>query len=78
MYSDLGDFQKEFEVSKNAKVNGYEGYSLSAYENNKKVLNFSPGPTTIPEKVMKDLIKEINDDWILGITPMEISHIYPE
>lgn len=78
MYSDLSDFQQEFEVSKNAKVNGYEGYSLSAYEKNKKVLNFSPGPTTIPEKVMKDLIKEINDDWILGITPLEISHRSPE
>lgn len=59
-------------------IDNYEGYSLIPYDKTKDVINFSPGPTSLPRKVMEDLIKEINDSWKIGITPLEISHRSPE
>lgn len=78
MLSCLDDFQHEFKISKNERVKNYEGYSLSAFKKDKRVLNFSPGPTALPKEIMKNMIEEINNEWILGVTPLEISHRSPE
>ena len=78
MLSRLDDFQHEFKISKNERVKNYEGYSLSAFKKDKRVLNFSPGPTALPKEIMKNMIEEINNEWILGVTPLEISHRSPE
>jgi len=54
--------------------NKYEGYCLNACSKDKKVINFSPGPTQIPVPVL-DLLYEKS---VYGVTPYEISHRCPE
>ena len=54
--------------------NKFEGYCLNACIKDKKVINFSPGPTQIPVPVL-DLLHEKS---VYGVTPYEISHRCPE
>lgn len=63
-------------VSKN-KLNlnsNYEGFSLNAFNKDKRVINFSPGPGQIPIEVLD----KIYDKSVYGVTPYEISHRSPE
>ena len=65
----------------NTKIlNNYEGYHLTPYNPEKKVRNFSPGPTNIPDKVFKEIGNEIFNEgkWKQGVSPLEISHRSPE
>jgi len=58
----------------------YEGYHLTPYNKNKKVKNFSPGPTNIPSKIFDSLGEEIFNQtkWNQGVSPLELSHRSPE
>lgn len=67
--------------TKNNKIlNIYEGYHLTPYNNQKKVKNFSPGPTNIPHSVFNEIGNDIflEGKWSQGVTPLEISHRSPE
>lgn len=56
----------------------FDGYSLSCCNKDFRMLNFSPGPTQLPPKIL-DLIKDdIFFNHSYGITPFEISHRCPE
>jgi phosphoserine aminotransferase len=55
----------------------FEGFSLSSFQKNEKVINFSPGPSQIPRQVMNEIIQELKF-CKYGITPLEISHRSPE
>ena len=61
--------------------NKYDGYALNAYLKNKKVVNFSPGPTQLPtfilDQIKNDLFSK-NEKYAYGVTPLEISHRSPE
>ena len=52
----------------------YEGFSLNAFNKDKRVINFSPGPGQIPIEVLDKLYNKC----IYGVTPYEISHRSPE
>ena len=78
MASLLDGFQKNLNISKDLFLEEYEGYSLSAFNSAEKVLNFSPGPTALPENVMKFILQDLINNWVLGVTPLEISHRSPE
>lgn len=68
----LGDYKSEYE--------DFNGYSISCYDKNYDLLNFSPGPASIPKKVFNKLYFEIfnNEKYVLGNTPLEMSHRSPE
>ena len=58
----------------------YTGYSISCYDNNFLLLNFSPGPAPISSNVLDALNKDIfsNTNYVYGNTPLEMSHRSPE
>lgn len=59
----------------------YDGYALNAFYKNKNVLNFSPGPTQLPNNVINEIKSDIfldNSIYTYGATPLEISHRSPE
>ena len=69
--------ENKIQLSDNSVID-YQGYHLKPYNLNNDVLNFSPGPTALPKKVMEELIFDLNNNWKLGVTPLEISHRSPE
>mgnify|MGYP001186536140 CR=1 FL=1 len=74
----ISELKSKLKISKDIMIEGYEGVNLKAYDKNNKVLNFSPGPTALPEEVMTSIINELMNEWTLGVTPLEISHRSPE
>tara|TARA_Y100000991_G_scaffold213839_1_gene200258 strand:- start:1886 stop:3145 length:1260 start_codon:yes stop_codon:yes gene_type:complete len=58
--------------------NNFEGYSLTCNNKVFKTINFSPGPTQLPYKVMNVIKDDIFENYTLGVTPFEISHRCPE
>lgn len=59
---------------------GFDGFTLSAFNNRMKLLNVSPGPAQISPKVIKSIATELanNSKFKFGNTPLEISHRSPE
>ena len=59
----LDDYKSEYE--------DFNGYSISCYDKNYDLLNFSPGPASIPKKVFNKLYFEIfnNEKYVPGNTP---------
>lgn len=78
MQSLFDGIKKNFKLSKEINLEGYIECSLSAFDKSKKVLNFSPGPTALPEDVIKEILDDLVNNWVLGVTPLEISHRSPE
>ena len=76
-YSISNSVKKRFNFAKD-KIKKYNGYTLTPYNPDYKLLNLSPGPTALPESVMKELINDFNNNWTFGATPLEISHRSPE
>ena len=62
------------------KDTNYTGYSIKSYDNNCSLINFSPGPASIPEGVLNKLQKNLftNTNYVYGNTPLEMSHRSPE
>ena len=62
------------------KDTNYTGYSIKSYDNNCSLINFSPGPASIPEGVLNELQKDLftNTNYVYGNTPLEMSHRSPE
>tara|TARA_Y100000992_G_scaffold300655_1_gene269756 strand:+ start:2199 stop:3455 length:1257 start_codon:yes stop_codon:yes gene_type:complete len=56
----------------------FDGYSLTCFNDKYKLLNVSPGPTQIPNKVLNIVKTDIFSNYIYGVTPFEISHRSPE
>ncbi len=56
----------------------YNGFSLIPNNDNIRVLNFSPGPTSLPTEVMTEFKNDFVNKWKLGASPLEISHRSPE
>ena len=54
----------------------FVGYSLSSNDQ-KNVLNFSPGPTQFPREIITEISNDLNKT-NMGITALEISHRSPE
>ena len=74
----IANISSKLNLSKELELPDYEGYSLTPHNKTDEVLNFSPGPTALPEVAMAEIIKELLNDWSLGVTPLEISHRSPE
>jgi|SaaInlStandDraft_5_1057022.scaffolds.fasta_scaffold02179_6 phosphoserine aminotransferase len=72
--------KRKKQSSNNRILANYEGYHLTPFNKNKKVKNFSPGPTNIPSKIFDSIGKEVfsQEKWIQGVSPLEISHRSPE
>ena len=68
---------KKFNLSEK-KLDFYDGYSLTPYLKDEKIINFSPGPTSIPTQVLSEFLSEFSDKNKFGVTPLEISHRSPE
>ncbi len=72
--------KRKKQSTNNRILSNYEGYHLTPYNKNKKVKNFSPGPTNIPSKIFDSLGEEIFNQtkWNKGVSPLELSHRSPE
>ena len=73
----LNNVKKKFIFAKE-KIKFYNGYTLTPCTTEYNLLNLSPGPTALPKAVLKDVIDEFNNNWTMGVTPLEISHRSPE
>ncbi len=59
----------------------FNGYTLNAYMKSKALINASPGPAQIPQRVLACITNEMKgytNEYQFGNTPLEISHRSPE
>ena len=74
----ISELKTKLKVSKDIYIENYDGTDLSPSNKNEKVINFSPGPTALPEVSMARIMNELMNEWTLGVTPLEISHRSPQ
>jgi phosphoserine aminotransferase len=59
----------------------FTGYNLCKYQKDRRVINFSPGPSQLPKEVLDEIKHNIYGTdklYSYGITPFEISHRSPQ
>ena len=65
-----------------SKLNSkFKGYSISRFNLNFSLINFSPGPSTINPVIIENVVNELSckkNKFTYGNTPLEMSHRSPE
>ena len=59
----------------------FNGYTLQAFNKSRLLINVSPGPGQLPQRVIKSIGNELNgttNNFQYGNTPLEMSHRSPE
>lgn len=59
-------------------VSTFEGYNISKFDIEEKLINLSPGPTQIPDEVLNNIKDDTFSSKKYGATAFEISHRSPE